>query len=259
MRVLYKILKITERISGAVFSAVLVMAAVYTLYCITDEANVYVEAAQVKSEVEALRPDKEEEAETSESLPDFSKLMAINGDIRGWITLDGTNIDYPVVQGETNQIYLNTDVFGENSLSGSIFLDYRNEGGFSDFVSLLYGHYMSGGSMFGELALYKDTNFFLCNRTGTLLTPTCSYDLEIFAVLLVSASDDCIFNPVFFGKGDAEFYLSYVKENAIMLDEAKFSEALETEDLKILELSTCSYEFTGARTVVIAIMKEALK
>ena len=69
--------------------------------------------------------------------PTFQELVAINPDVLGWITVYGTGIDYPLVQGETNDSYINTSVEKKFSLSGSIFLDSANEPDFSDFNTVV--------------------------------------------------------------------------------------------------------------------------
>ena len=78
-------------------------------------------------------------------------MSALSEDVVAWLTVDDTNIDYPVMQGVDNSEYLNKDPFGEYSLAGSIFLDARNAPDFTDPYSLIYGHHMEYGRMFGAL------------------------------------------------------------------------------------------------------------
>ena len=66
----------------------------------------------------------------------FEELLAINPDVCAWVSLDNTKVDYPVLQGANNMIYLNQDVYGDFALAGSIFLDSRNDRTFSDRYSL---------------------------------------------------------------------------------------------------------------------------
>ena len=87
------------------------------------------------------------------------ELRELSDDAVAWITIDGTRIDYPVMQGKTNAEYLNKDPYGGFSLSGSIFLDNRNDKSFSDPYSLIYGHHMEYGAMFGALDEYKDKSY----------------------------------------------------------------------------------------------------
>ena len=81
----------------------------------------------------------------------LEELLAINPDVRGWLTIDGTHVDYPIVQGEDDMEYVNKDVYGEFSLSGTAFLDSENTSDFSDCYNLLFGHHMANGAMFGVL------------------------------------------------------------------------------------------------------------
>ena len=94
----------------------------------------------------------------------------LSEDCVGWITLDDTSIDYPVMQGVDNYVYLNKDPYGDYSLAGSIFLDSRNASDLSDDYSVVYGHHMSGGFMFGSLDEFEDSGYFAEHTTGTLTT-----------------------------------------------------------------------------------------
>ena len=165
---------------------------------------------------------------------------------------DNTQIDHPVLQGQDNMSYINTDVYGNFSLSGSIFLDSRNSRDFGDAYSLLYGHHMENSGMFGDLALYKEGDFFDENSSGELILPQGSYSLEIFACLLVDASDDYIFEPERWA-GDPSALVDYAAGNSLHFRREPLDRAAET-GLKVLALSTCSTEFSDARTVVLACM-----
>ena len=89
----------------------------------------------------------------------MSEDAPITEDMVAWITIDGTNIDYPVMQAADNMKYLNLNPYGEYSLSGSIFLDSRNSADFSDDYSILYGHHMEYGVMFGALDEFLDEKY----------------------------------------------------------------------------------------------------
>ena len=81
---------------------------------------------------------------------DFDKLLEINEDVVGWLIVDGTNINYPILQSYDNNYYLKRDINRHISKSGSIYMDYRNDG-FADKNTVLYGHNMKNGTMFAEL------------------------------------------------------------------------------------------------------------
>ena len=82
---------------------------------------------------------------------DFDELLAINPDTVAWITMDGTHIDHPVVQGKDNFEYLDKAFDGTFYAGGTLFLDYKNKKDFSDKYSIIHGHHMVGGAMFGDL------------------------------------------------------------------------------------------------------------
>ena len=162
----------------------------------------------------------------------------------------------PVLRGRHNLSYINTDVYGDFALAGSIFMDVRCDERFENHYALLYGHHMKNGSMFGDLPLYKDRAFFEENRTGTLMLLDRSCSLTTFACLLADASDGAIFDPEQW-RDDIDGLLDYARANALYLHEEAIEAALADERAtgiapRVLALSTCSSEFTNARTVVLA-------
>lgn len=176
-------------------------------------------------------------------------LREISEDAIAWITVDDTRIDYPVMQGSNNKEYLNKDPFGKYSLSGSIFLDSRNNRDFSDSYSVLYGHHMDYGAMFGALDEFKKKDYFDSHRTGRLVTVSGkTYDIRFFAAAVVLATDPIVFHPT-----DATA--------AALLDKlagaAMIYEPPEAEnDLKVIALSTCQDADTIDRMVLFGVMKE---
>lgn len=228
----------------------LCIAGVYAAYALWDNNLVYAAIDDVQADMLKLKPD------LIEGRPSFDELIAINQDVVGWISVDGTNIDYPILQGETNLSYINTDIYGNFSLGGSIFLDTRNDEKFEDNYSLLYGHSVVSGRMFGDIELYKEEKFFHDNQSGSLLTLETSYDLKIFASLLVPANEVEIFNPTVW-QDDMDELVDYVENDALFINQDEFENIkLMGEDLQIIALTTCSFEFTDARTVILAVMEE---
>lgn len=224
-------------------------ACFYAAYALWDNNRIYAAASDVQADMIKIKPVVAEDGRAS-----FSELLAINPDVCGWVTLNNTEIDHPVLQGSTNLTYVNRDVYGNFALAGSIFLDTRNNRDFSDAYSLLYGHHMENSGMFGDLDLYKDQAFFDENSTGMLILPDRTYKLEIFACLLIDAGDDAIFDPERW-QTDIDGLLSYAKNNNLHLREETIEQLEQMDSPKILALSTCSAEFTDARTIILAVME----
>lgn len=112
----------------------------------------------------------------------FDDLQSMNEDVVGWITIDDTKIDYPIMQADNNIKYLDTNYHGDKSRAGSIFMDFRNDITMKENNLILYGHRVKDGSMFQHLKKYLDEDFFESHRTFTIDTLYDSYEAEIFAV-----------------------------------------------------------------------------
>ncbi|MGL4606615.1 MAG: class B sortase [Eubacteriaceae bacterium] len=193
--------------------------------------------------------------ETTESLvglkptndsPNLEALIAINPDVVGWITLIGTTIDGPFVKGVDNEEYLDKNIYLEYSTGGTLFLDFRNKSNLEDFWNVIYGHHMKDGSMFGDLIKYEEKDFFDKNTKGTVFLRDETLDYEIFAFMLIGEEDQVIYDFNKFDLLQKEGTLNYVKENALY-----FRDINVKETDRLLALSTCAYDFEGARMVVI--------
>lgn len=245
------ILKVANSMLNVVVVFCLFIFGAYAVYALWDNQQVYAAAENVQDDMIKLKPVASEEEEGAS----FDELLAVNPDVVAWVTLDNTKIDYPVLQGENNLTYINTDVYGDFALAGSIYLDSRNDRNFKDTYSLLYGHHMENSGMFGDLDLYKDKKFFDENMTGELILPDRSYELEIFACLIVPASEDAIFEPDY-RQHEIDSLLTYTEKNALYFRTEVMDKIRENkEEAQVLALSTCSTEFTDARTIVLAMMK----
>lgn len=175
----------------------------------------------------------------------LEELRKLNKDAVGWLTIDDTNIDYPVVQGKANEEYLNKDIYGEFAFSGSIFLDYRNSSDFSDTYSILYGHHMENGAMFGNVVDFLDEEYFEQHKTGTLYLLDKTYKISLFASLEVKEYDNIIYNPAGQNSENINVLCDYIKENATHYREIELD-----SDSKILGMSTCAEAATDNRIVL---------
>lgn len=183
----------------------------------------------------------------------FDELKARNGDLRAWITVYGTKIDYPIVQGRDNTEYLNKTVLGEFSTAGSIFLHYRNSEDFSDYQNILYGHYMAERKMFGDMELFREESFFDSHRYGQLDTVDGKrWGIEFFAFLETVGSDQELLSPAK-KAADKQQLIQHIYEMATYKRELEFG-----EQERLLLLDTCDLSKTNGRYMLVGRLTDEL-
>ena len=206
------------------------------------DTYVTMSGAFLKDDLLKYKPSLDNPEETRLSL---QELMAINPDTRAWITLDGTHIDYPMVQGKDDMEYVNKDVTCEFSLSGSIFLSAKNKADFSDPYMLTYGHHMDNGGMYGDVMKFIEKDYFDKHLTGHLFLPDGrARKLDVFAVIECDAYDQMIYRTDN-KKGNVMELVEYLKNHA-----TNFRDIGMKESDQIMALSTCVSVETNGRAVV---------
>ena len=198
-------------------------------------------------EIQGLKPSVDN---AEPPLMDFSKIQAANRDIIAWLVIPDTRIDYPIVQSTNNNYYLHHDAFKNSNRNGALFLDYRVRSDFSDFSNVIYGHHMESGMMFQNLIRFKEEAFFTNHTSAMLFTPNKTRQLEIFAVAVVSQNNE-LYQYAFASITEKETHLKTIKEKAIHYRDMNIS-----ADDRIVIFSTCSYEFSNARTIVAARLRD---
>lgn len=227
----------------AIINFIVIIIFLLSVYKLIEKHISNKKANEVYSELQEIKENLTENNE--ESLEEeVLDLSYINEDYRGWITIENTNIDYPILQGEDNDYYLSRDINKEYLKSGSIFLDYRNNN-FDDKNTVIYGHSMRNGTMFGQLKYFKESGALDENKYIYILSPegkTLKY--EIFSVYTSDINDNYI-ETSFNSDEEYKEFLDKICEKSLFPVNIDIS----TED-KILTLSTCSYEYENARTVI---------
>ncbi len=199
---------------------------------------------------DAPQPQEPEESQPAGPRVDFPALREINSDIVGWIAIDGTGINYPIVQTGDNDYYLTHLFSGEVNRSGCIFLDCRNHGDFSDANSVIYGHHLKNGTMFSELLEYKKQEFYDEHPTAWLATPEGEYEVKFFAGYVSDVWGEA-WEMSFPSQEEFARWLTRAAERS-----AFSGGPTPTAEDRILTLSTCSYEFSDARFVLLGILEE---
>lgn len=180
---------------------------------------------------------------------DFESLNKINPDVVGWILFEHNGISYPVLQGKDNETYLYTLADGTKNQAGSIFMDAYCTPDFGDSHTILYGHNMKDGSMFGSLKQYAlQEDYYDKNRCFTIITPQEVYCYQIFA-WYEAAADDMVYQVGFTADADFEAFAAQIKKRGCRDIKAEVGR----ED-KIVTLSTCSAK--GRRFVVHGVRSE---
>lgn len=178
------------------FTALGVIAAVHLITAQSGYAQAQEEYTALRQYAPDRKPDpkptpKQLEAPGQTHGPEpILDLSAVNPDYIGWIRIDGTMIDYPVVRGEDNKKYISTTFTGEQNASGAIFMDYRCVDGFGGAFAILYGHNMKDGSMFAALNRYLESGYLDEHPNITILRADgAALDYCIFAVRKTDITD----------------------------------------------------------------------
>lgn len=230
----------TDRTLDLVVITLILVSLAYAIYSIWDTDQIY--TASEATVYETYKPTEKAAS------PTYDELQKINPDVCAWIDIYGTGIDYPVVQGENNDDYMNKTVTGDFALGGSIFLDHTNAKDFSDFNTIIYGHHMEKHEMFGDLDLFEEKEFFNEHRYGSLYFGGRLHGLTIFAMVDADAYDFTLYDPHVEGSPAREEYLTYLE------GKSKFYRDVDVrpED-HIAMLSTCA-SGTNERYVIYALI-----
>lgn len=213
-------------------------------YMLWDSNQVY-QAADAKN-YEAYIP-------TEKHTKSFEELQKINPDIIGWIRVNDTNINYPLLQAEDDDTYMNTDAEGKYSLSGSIFLHCANKPDFSDFNNMIYGHHMEKHKMFGDVGMFTDKTYFEKHPYGNLFFDGKDHGVEFYALIQADAYNERIFSIC---PDDPKAKQAYLQE---ILDNALYKRNFEiTQNDHLVLLITCTSEMTNGRNILVGKLSDQI-
>lgn len=258
--------KKSKRGGGAVSTIIIIAAIAVMIFALYKLVPILLDYKQADDTYKNLQNEVVTEADdndtgsedTTEDLPDWAKvtidfesLKEINPDVIGWIRFDDPEalpIDYPILYSGDNDTYLRHDLYGENHTAGSIFMEALNTPDFSDYHTIIYGHNMKNGSMFGSLKQYKrDETLYDSNPFFTLYTEQTTYRYQIFAYSDVS-EDSEIYT---IGYSPDEAYQNLI--NLMISNSIRNTGIVPTPEDHIITLSTCSSSGDNIRFVVHAV------
>ena len=168
---------------------------------------------------------------------DFASLKSVNEDVIGWIYIEALDgVSYPVVKGTDNNTYLHMTYEKNYNFAGTIFIDYENSADFNDCNTLIYGHNMKNGSMFGQLKEFsKDEATYQKSKYFWIFTPEKNYRYEIISAYTNSVESYTY--TLFKGPGqEFQYYLNKITGYS----EIKTTPGDMTISDRIVTLSTCT-------------------
>ena len=232
--------RVGNRILSIMAGILILLMLSYGVYSLWDTYKIY---ANSFADEELLKFRPTDDGEDNPTLKDLKKL---NRDVKAWIQVPKTNIDYPVVQGQDDMEYINKNVYGEFELSGAIFLSCLNKDDFSDPYNLVYGHNMKNGGMFADVADFTNKEYFETHQKGKLYLTDATRKIRFFACMKVTAADAKIYHPDGYRKENLKDLLDYIQANAV-----QYRDVNVADENSLIALSTCSEAETNGRVVLI--------
>ena len=232
--------RVGNRILSIMAGILILLMLSYGMYSLWDTYKIY---ANSFADEELLKFRPTDDGEDNPTLKDLKKL---NPDVKAWIQVPKTNIDYPVVQGQDDMEYINKNVYGEFELSGAIFLSCLNKDDFSDPYNLVYGHNMKNGGMFADVADFTNKEYFETHQKGKLYLTDATRKIRFFACMKVTAADAKIYHPDGYRKENLKDLLDYIQANAV-----QYRDVNVADENSLIALSTCSEAETNGRIVLI--------
>ena len=175
----------------------------------------------------------------------FEELLKINNDTVGWLSVNNTGIDYPIVQSNDNEYYLDRNFYQEQSIYGWPFLDYRNNPSILDDNNIIYGHYSQSDTMFGALKNTLKESWYTNpeNQIITFNTVNSPHKWQIFSLYTVPVTNDYLYYN-FSSAQSFDNFVNTITSRSIY----NFGVEVNYGD-KILTLSTC-YKTSSYRLVI---------
>lgn len=211
---------------------------------VTDESkpiNPIIISEKVVKETPVIINNKSITIGDNENIPLLKEIE----DYIGWIKIDNSNIDYPVVKAKDNEYYLDHNYQKEKSDAGAIFMDRRNLGNTYDDHTIIYGHNMKNGTMFKDLNKYLEKSYFENNKIISYKDLYNDYKYQVISAYYVSADSETI-----------PFELKKENINAFLKRSLYKSNYEYNAKDRFLTLATCNYLVDNGRMIVHAVLVE---
>lgn len=224
-----------------IISIILILIIAFCGFKIVDKLYKY-NADKVQYEaIKKFKPEVKEVNDNKES-DKIKEIKGINSDYKFWLNVDNTLIDYPVVQTKDNEYYLHHDFKKQNSISGTLFVDYRND--LNDKNLIIYGHNMKNKTMFQTLSNFLKREFFDSNNKIHIIQDGKEKTYEVFSVYVTTEAENYL-TPKFNTDEEFQKYIETVKGTSMYKKDVQIA-----KDDNILTLATCSDAVGDSRILV---------
>lgn len=243
--------KKTRRLIYIVLIILIIIATIYIVFFIRGKNNTIQESSALN---EVQIDEAKVDSKTTERMLQVQELQKENPDVVGWIEIEETNINYPVLQGTDNSYYMTHNYKKEETKDGSIFLDKDYDWSIPSSNLLMYGHNMGDGAMFQDLLKYEDEEFYKQHPIVRFTTATEDAEYEIISAFksrVYYKSEKNVFRYYYFINADNEEEYNEFVNNA---KEASFYDTGKDAEYgdQLMTLSTCSYHTEDGRFAVVA-------
>lgn len=228
------------------------------ILCVGYIGYYYIQKAESKKEFKevkkkVVKEEKPTEEEEKDEIPiDFAELKKVNDEIYAWVQVPDTNIDYPILQSETDDaFYLNHAFDKKYDVFGAVFTEKINKKDFTDFNTVVYGHNIKDGSFFQNLHKFEEEEFFNSHDTFTIYTETEKKTYKIFAAVEYS-NKHILYNYDNQNPEEQKAFLQSLKESRSMKNHYRDDVTVD-ENSKIVTLSTCIRGEPKKRYIVVGV------
>jgi len=232
------------------YSLLFLVSLAVVIIAVVNIVPILAQQGQRENMEDQLQMDMIKDADENSMVPisiDFDALLAAHKDTVGWLYCEGTSINYPVMQAEDNDYYLSRLPDGRKNRAGSLFLDYRSDQKFADMNSIIYGHNMKDGSMFGSLGEYSDQEYYEAHPEWYMFTPDTDYKILLLSAHITDIGSDDYAMPFL------QSELDEMVARSVSISDFNSFYAYES-GRKVITLSTCAYTHEDARYVLLGML-----
>lgn len=226
------IIKLIDKLLNFIIICFFVVVISFSFYAIYD-INLVTEDLTLKGDILKYKPGKTDQKKVVFNLDELRNN--INSDICGWIKIENTNIDYPIMFPNNALEYLSKGYDGSYTVGGSIFLDIKNDREFKDDYTVIYGHNVANKTMFADIKKFNDREFFYNNKGGKLYIKDMTYDIEIISYNVIDSANNIAYQVDKYRLGKGKELVNNFARSQINRSNANVS-----DDDKFILLTTCN-------------------